>query len=323
MAGMPAGCRAANESGNGGGYSAACAGGTVTHSAAEWGDIARMLYPGYTGHRARVQLFHGDADTIIRVANHTEAIKQWTNVLGLAASPSSTTTVTLGTHQATRQSWRNACGYTVLDAFTSLGGDHGPSDALFLSQYVVPFLGLDTAGAVDPEITQCGAGGMGGMGGAGGGSGGAGPGGRSGGGAGGVMGGTGGVAAGAGGQSPGGSASAGTSGALPGGAAGTAATGGAGNSGGNGGAAGMPSGGALGTSGSATGGTSAGGSGGTSIPGGGSGGSSSGTSGAVEPPGSDEPAGCSVGARSSMPHFGAGCFALGLALLSGLRRRRR
>ena len=67
-----------------------------------------------------------------------------------------------GNHQATRQQWQNACGYLVLDGFTSLGGDHGPSDALFKAQYVIPFLGLDKTGAVDPEIQQCGNGGTGG-----------------------------------------------------------------------------------------------------------------------------------------------------------------
>ena len=37
--------------------------------------------------------------------------------------------VALGTHQATCKRW-NECGYVTLDAVTSLGGDHGPSDAL-------------------------------------------------------------------------------------------------------------------------------------------------------------------------------------------------
>jgi len=65
-------------------------------------------------------------------------------------------------HQATRQRWQNSCGYVVLDAFDSIGGDHGPSDALFDPTYVVPFLALDKTGAVDPEIAQCGVGGAGG-----------------------------------------------------------------------------------------------------------------------------------------------------------------
>jgi poly(hydroxyalkanoate) depolymerase family esterase len=49
MAGMPAGCRGPNESGDGGGYSGACAGGSVTHTGEEWGDIARAMSPGYAG----------------------------------------------------------------------------------------------------------------------------------------------------------------------------------------------------------------------------------------------------------------------------------
>ena len=147
-------------------------------TAPQWGDLVRGMDPAYTGHRPRVQLFHGDADAIINYKNFGEAIKEWTNVLGLATNPTSTTTgLTLGTHQATRQQWKNSCGYVVLDAFTSLGGDHGPSDTLFNSTYVVPFLGLDQTGDVDPEIAACG-GGSGGTTGAGGASGSGGTGGR-------------------------------------------------------------------------------------------------------------------------------------------------
>jgi poly(hydroxyalkanoate) depolymerase family esterase len=188
FAGMPAGCRGPNESGSGGGYSGACAGGNVSHTPQEWGDIVRMMSPGYTGHRPRVQLFHGDMDPTIKYPNHTEGIKEWSNVLGLMMSPSMTDmNVALGDHQATRQRWKNDCGYVTLDAFTSLGGDHGPSDALFKAEYVIPFLGLDKTGSVDPEIEQCktGAGGSGG-GGAGGSAGGGASGGFAGGGIGGA-----------------------------------------------------------------------------------------------------------------------------------------
>ncbi|HVV52734.1 MAG TPA: PHB depolymerase family esterase, partial [Polyangia bacterium] len=166
FAGVPAGCWSD-------GWSAAsnwggtCAGGNDVMTAQAWGDLARGMDPGYTGHRPRVQLFHGDADPTISFKNFGEAIKQWTNVLGLATAPTTTTTgLTLGTHQATRQQWKDACGYVVLDAFESIGGDHGPSDALFDATYVVPFLGLDDTGTVDPEIAQCGSGGAGGAGGA-------------------------------------------------------------------------------------------------------------------------------------------------------------
>jgi MYXO-CTERM domain-containing protein len=115
-----------------------------------------------------VQLFHGDADSIISYKNQGEAIKEWTNVLGLTTSPTTTDTgLTLGTHQATRQRWQNSCGYVVLEAITSIGGDHGPSDAIFNSSHVIPFLGLDQTGATDPEVAKCsGTGGTSGTGGA-------------------------------------------------------------------------------------------------------------------------------------------------------------
>lgn len=172
MAGMPAGCRGANENGDGGGYSGACAGGNVDLAPEEWGAIVDSLSPDYAGLRPRVQLFHGDADDLIRIKNHTEAIEQWRDVLGLQEAPTEEMTdINLGTHQATRQTWEAECGHLVLDAFTSLGGDHGPSDALFVAEYVIPFLGLDQPGPIDPYVDACGTpdgGGTGGSDGAGG-----------------------------------------------------------------------------------------------------------------------------------------------------------
>jgi poly(hydroxyalkanoate) depolymerase family esterase len=330
FAGMPAACRGTSESGSGGGYSGACAGGSVTHTAQQWGDIARMLAPGYVGHRPRVQLFHGDADTTIRYANHTEAIKEWTNVLGLSTAPTTTDTgVALGSHQATRQRWQNACGQVVLDAFTSIGGDHGPSDALFKAQYVIPFLGLDKTGAVDPEVQQCGAGGAGGgAGGAGGGAGGqggsagTGTGGAAGrGGAGGTVGrgGNGGGGAGGSGGKGGAAGDGGTSGV-----AGTQGQGGAQGGGGNGGATGTGgSGGAVGGGsglGGASGGTGAGGSAGTG------GASSSGGSGGSPPDDIDSGSSgcsCALGNSNSDQRVDISVLALGLALASLARARRR
>ena len=158
FAGVPAGCWAVGASSDGT-WSGPCAGGQVTHTATEWGDIARKMHPGYSGRRPRIQLWHGDADETISYKNHVEAIKQWSNVLGLSADPTSTATLTYGTHQWTHQSWRNTCGYTVLDAWTELRGTHGVPDVNLNALYTVPFLGLDQAGLVDPEIVQCGGGG--------------------------------------------------------------------------------------------------------------------------------------------------------------------
>lgn len=124
----------------------------VTHTAQEWGDLARAAYPGYSGPRPRVQLWHGTADSLVSYSNHLEAIMQWGNVLGLSPSPtiSNTTSVVGVTNQWIHQVWQDPNGATLLDAWADIGGDHGPSDALFKARYVIPFLGLDKAGPVDP-----------------------------------------------------------------------------------------------------------------------------------------------------------------------------
>jgi len=328
FAGVPAGCWSD-------GWSAAsnwggtCASGDDIMTAQQWGDLARGMDPGYSGPRPRVQLFHGDSDPTISYKNFGEAIKQWTNVLGLSTSPTSTTTgLTLGTHQATRQQWKNSCGYVVLDAFTSIGGDHGPSDALFDATYVVPFLGLDQTGPVDPEIAACSTGGSGGAGGGGG---------AAGSGAGGKGGSTGGTSGSGGAAGRGGSVGSGGSGGA-GGRAGNGATGGASGEGGTPGSGGSGTGGtpgsggatgtggAFGTGGSATGGhaaTGGSGSGGTSSAGTGGDGGSGGSSGGTE---SGSTGGCSCafgGATGKTDAYLEDTLALGLALLAFARRRRR
>src|SRR5262249_60586508 len=67
-----------------------------------------------------------------------------------------------------RQFWKNACGYTVFEAWLSPGGTHS---MLYEEADILKFLGLDVAGGADPE-PDCPPGGTG-TGGAGGGAGGA------------------------------------------------------------------------------------------------------------------------------------------------------
>ena len=361
FAGVPAGCWAAGNPD--GSWSGQCAGGQVNHTPEEWGAIVTAMFPDYSGHRPRVQLFHGDNDTTINYANHTEAIKEWSHVLGLSTDPTSTDTVTLGSHQATRQRWENSCGYVVLDAFTSIGGDHGPSDAIFDADYVIPFLGLDRDGDIDPEIEECGVAGTGGSSGTGGAAGTAGAGGSSGGGGSGgaagtsVSGGFGGVAATGGALDTGGSTSTGGTsgtggaistgaapgtGALPstGGSAGTGGaiiTGGVGGVGGTGGVGGMPQSGGVSAA-TAGGGTPTGG---VAASSGGSGNSGDVTGGSSGIPNASNTGGDAAAGSASDRGSDSGCVctlpstpsqsgvtsvpgvALGLAWLMLARRRRR
>jgi poly(3-hydroxybutyrate) depolymerase len=75
-------------------------------TAQQWGDLVRGMYPGYAGYWPRIQLWHGTADTTINYNNQTEAIKEWTNVLGLSTAPSSTDSASVSGF--TIQKWQNS-----------------------------------------------------------------------------------------------------------------------------------------------------------------------------------------------------------------------
>jgi acetylxylan esterase len=52
----------------------------LQHTAVEWGNFVRNSFPGYTGRRTRMQIFHGLADTLVKPQCAREAMKQWSNV---------------------------------------------------------------------------------------------------------------------------------------------------------------------------------------------------------------------------------------------------
>ncbi|MFK4088877.1 PHB depolymerase family esterase [Kribbella sp. NPDC020789] len=89
FSGVPATCFATTPPNT---WNGACAGGTVIKTAQQWGDLARSAYPGYTGPRPRMQLWHGTTDDVLRYPNFGEEIKQWTNVHGLSQTPTFTDT---------------------------------------------------------------------------------------------------------------------------------------------------------------------------------------------------------------------------------------
>ena len=173
-AGVPAGCWAEGYA-TSNQWSDSCAGGNVSKTAQQWGDLARGMYAGYTGHRPRVQIMQGDADTTISFKNSAEAIKQWTNVLALSTAPSSTDMLTTSISTYTRQFWKNACGYVVFETWAGKNGSHSMG---YEEDDVLKFFGLNVAGGADPE-PDCPAGGSGGAGGRGGAGGATGSGGTS------------------------------------------------------------------------------------------------------------------------------------------------
>jgi acetylxylan esterase len=234
FSGVPAGCWAVNDPG--GGWSQPCALGQVTYTPQQWGDLVRAMYPKYSGYRPRIQLWHGTADGTINYNNQLEAIKEWTNVLGLSATPTSTASLTINNHDFARQTWKDSCGSAVLDELSEKSGPHN-TDASENATYVIPFLGLDNTGPVDPVVAAC-PGGVGGSGVGGSGTGGSG------------VGGSGVGGSGAGGSGAGGSGAGGTSGAAGALGSGGAVTNGPGGAAGSTGSARQDAGGAVGLGGS-------------------------------------------------------------------------
>jgi poly(hydroxyalkanoate) depolymerase family esterase len=167
FAGVPAGCWSVNNPD--GQWSAPCAGGEVTHTAEEWGAMARNMYAGYTGFRPRLQLWHGDADSVLSPVNQTESIKQWTNVMGLDIGAAVTTVENIDGTDYNRQQWMDSCGNVVLDVLTEPAGQHGTA-ANMTAAHSIPFLALDQTDLTDPQVNcvpDTGAGGSPGAGGSG------------------------------------------------------------------------------------------------------------------------------------------------------------
>jgi acetylxylan esterase len=161
-AGVPCGCWAESYD-PGQQWSGPCAGGSVSKTAQQWGDLVRAINPDYTGHRPRVQLYQGENDGTISYKNMGEAIKEWTNVLGLNETPTSTDTISSSGYTYDREFWKNDCGYVVLEAWSAPGQGHSMT---YEEDAILEFFGLDTAGDTDPELAACSGSGGAGTGGA-------------------------------------------------------------------------------------------------------------------------------------------------------------
>jgi acetylxylan esterase len=136
FAGVPFGCFATTD---GSTWNSACANGTITRTAQQWGDLVRNAYPGYSGARPRIQLWHGTADETLRYPNFNEAIKQWTNVHGISQTPVTTDSPQSG---ATRTRYGSAGDQAQVEAISLQGTSHNlPVNAA----EAIRFFGLNTA----------------------------------------------------------------------------------------------------------------------------------------------------------------------------------
>ena len=123
------------------GWNSACANGQVSNTPQVWGDFVRGADPGYTGARPRMQLWHGTADATLFYANFGEEIKQWTNVLGVSQTASSTSTVNGSWTHTTYGDANNP----MVDAYSIAGVGHSlPLSGM--AAIAIHFFGLDSGG---------------------------------------------------------------------------------------------------------------------------------------------------------------------------------
>ncbi len=147
FAGVPFGCFAASAGdptnpANQAGWNSTCSSGNLIKTPQEWGDLVRAAYPGYTGARPRMQLWHGTEDTALAYPNFGEEIKQWTNVHGISQTPNSTD---YPQANFTRTRYTNSAGAIVVEAISEQGVTHSIA---YNEAEVLRFFGLD--GSVPP-----------------------------------------------------------------------------------------------------------------------------------------------------------------------------
>ncbi|MCG5452203.1 extracellular catalytic domain type 1 short-chain-length polyhydroxyalkanoate depolymerase [Micromonospora hortensis] len=118
--------------------SSQCTGGNMNRTPQQWGDAVRQAYPGYSGPRPRVQLWHGTNDTLVPYSLLQEAIEQWTNVFGLSQTPTSTDTPQANWN---RRRYADSGGTVQVEAYSIQGAGHSlPSGGMAAS--AVAFFGL-------------------------------------------------------------------------------------------------------------------------------------------------------------------------------------
>ncbi|WP_368563944.1 PHB depolymerase family esterase [Pseudoxanthomonas sp. UTMC 1351] len=136
-------------------------------SPAQWGDKVRAA-SSHSGPWPIVSIWHGDADYVVRPANLTESMQQWTNVHGIDQTADVSDTVAGYPHAV----YKNAAGQPKVETYLITGMGHGtPVDPgtgesqcgtagayildanICSSYYIGHFWGLDNLDGTPPTTT--------------------------------------------------------------------------------------------------------------------------------------------------------------------------
>lgn len=130
------------------GWNSNCAQGKVSMTGKEWGDLVRAAFPTFAGVRPRIQIWHGTKDDTVFFQNFKEEIKQWTNVLGVSETPTTTENNAL---QSTwiRTRYADASGVIWVEAIEETGQPH---NLVVDAAAAIHFFGLDQPAAADAGV---------------------------------------------------------------------------------------------------------------------------------------------------------------------------
>jgi poly(hydroxyalkanoate) depolymerase family esterase len=130
-----------------------CVDGNKDETPQHWGDAVRQSYPGYSGPRPRVQLWHGDQDSLVPYQLLQEEVDQWTNVFGLSQNPTSTDRPRSNWE---REGYADTGGVVQVESITAVGSGHNlpQSD---MARLAIEFFGLHQSapggGTTPPDAT--------------------------------------------------------------------------------------------------------------------------------------------------------------------------
>jgi poly(hydroxyalkanoate) depolymerase family esterase len=116
-----------------------CTNGSMNRTPQQWGDAVRQAYPGYSGPRPRVQLWHGTSDTLVPFSLLQESIEQWTDVFGLSQTPTSSDTPQANWN---RRRYATASNAVPVEAYAIQGAGHSLPSA-GMARAAIQFFGLD------------------------------------------------------------------------------------------------------------------------------------------------------------------------------------
>jgi acetylxylan esterase len=105
----------------------------LEHTPQEWANFVYNSYPGYTGRRTRMMIWHGNADALVRPKCAIEALKQWSEVLEV---PLTETNTGVPSAQYTQEVYGDG---TKLQGFFGQGVGH---TAPVNEEYILRFFGL-------------------------------------------------------------------------------------------------------------------------------------------------------------------------------------